>query len=201
MEEIARADAMAKSMQTKDVKGFWKSVSKSYNRTVPLTTCVNGANNPTEISDMWKNHFEKLLNCVTDESNKQRVETTLNDITSEHEHLSVTPDMVETAINKLKSGKSCGNDGLAGEHFKHADSRIYVLLSLFYTCMLTHGYIPDNFMKTVIIPLVKNKSGDMCNVNNYRPIALVTVASKILEIILLDHIQDYLLTSSNQFGF
>ncbi len=97
--------------------------------------------------------------------------------------------MAETAINKLKSGKSCGNDGLV------------VLLSLFYTCMHTHGYIPDNFMKTVIIPLVKNKSGDMCDVNNYRPIALVTVVSKILEIILLDHIQDYLLTSSNQFGF
>ena len=47
----------------------------------------------------------------------------------------------------------------------------------------------------------KNKSGDTSNVNNYRPIALVTVASKILEIILLEMLTPYLNTTDNQFGF
>ena len=56
-------------------------------------------------------------------------------------------------------------------------------------------------MKTVIIPLIKNKSGDTSNVNNYRPIALVTVASQILEIILLEMLTPYLNTTDNQFGF
>jgi hypothetical protein len=41
-------------------------------------------------------------------------------------------------------------------------------------------------MKTIIIPLIKHKSGATSNVNNYRPIALVTLASKIFEIILLE---------------
>ena len=41
-------------------------------------------------------------------------------------------------------------------------------------------------MNTIIIPLIKNKSGDTSNVNNYRPIAFVTVASKIFEMILLE---------------
>ena len=56
-------------------------------------------------------------------------------------------------------------------------------------------------MKTVIVPLVKNKAGDLSDVNNYRPIALVTVASKLFEVILLDFMEDYLHTSRNQFGF
>ena len=56
-------------------------------------------------------------------------------------------------------------------------------------------------MKTVIVPLVKNKTGDTSDVNNYRPIALVTIASKIFENIMLEILQPYLYTCDNQFGF
>jgi retron-type reverse transcriptase len=56
-------------------------------------------------------------------------------------------------------------------------------------------------METVIVPLVKNKTGDITDVNNYRPIALVTVASKIFEIVLLDLLEPFLSTCDNQFGF
>ena len=58
--------------------------------------------------------------------------------------------------------------------------------------MISHGYLPDDFMKTIIIPFIKNKSGDTSNVNNYTPIALVTVASKIFEMILLEMLTPYL---------
>ena len=67
---------------------------------------------------------------------------------------------------------------------KHASANIHVLFSLFYTTAINHGYLPNNFMKTIIVPLVKNKTGDISDVNNYRPIALVTVTSKIFENIL-----------------
>ena len=106
--------------------------------------------------------------------------------------------MVGCAIKKLKLGKSCGNDGLTCEHFKFADKRQNVLVSLFYTSIFIHGYIPADFMKTII---VKNKSGDICDVDNYRPIALVTVASKMFEIMLVDIFELSLQTSDNQFGF
>ena len=35
-------------------------------------------------------------------------------------------------------------------------------------------------MKTAIGPIIKNKTGDTSDKNNYRPIALVTAASKFL---------------------
>ena len=87
--------------------------------------------------------------------------------------------MVQNAIDKLKSGKACGNDGLSAEHFIHSDRRLTILLSIFYNRVISHGH--DDFIKTTIFPLIKNKSGDTSNVNNYRPIALVTVASKYLK--------------------
>ena len=90
---------------------------------------------------------------------------------------------------------------LSAEHFIHSDRRITILLSIFYNRVISHGHLPDDFMKTIIITLIKNKSGDTSNVNNYRPIALVTVATIIFEIILLELLTPYLSTTDNQFGF
>ena len=56
-------------------------------------------------------------------------------------------------------------------------------------------------MKSAIIPLIKNITGDTNDKNNYRPIALVTAMSKIFELCLSEKLNDYLTTSDNQFGF
>ena len=41
----------------------------------------------------------------------------------------------------------------------------------------------------------KNKSGDSGDVNNYRPIALFTIASRIFEMIMLDFIEPFIAMS------
>ena len=66
-----------------------------------------------------------------------------------------------------------------------------------FTLCLTHGYIPPAMIETTIIPIVKNKSGNLLDSNNYRPIALATIVESVL---LLKCVQ-YLSTSDNQFGF
>ena len=53
-------------------------------------------------------------------------------------------------------------------------------MSLFYSSMLIHDVLPDTMMTTIIAPIIKNKSGDLSD-NNYRPIALATVASKLFD--------------------
>ena len=170
---MARADAMAKSTQAKDADSFWKNVSKTYKKGTPNATNVNGANDPTAISAMWKTHFESLLNNVTTDANMQNDKECVQntDYLCYGNNLLITPCMVQNAIDELKSGKTCGNDGLSAEHFIHSDRCITILLSIFYNRMISHGHLPDDFMKTIIIPLIKNKSGDTSNVNNYRPIA------------------------------
>ena len=39
-----------------------------------------------------------------------------------------------------KTGKACGVDGLAAEHFIHASPNIHVYLSMLFDCFITHGY-------------------------------------------------------------
>ena len=72
---------------------------------------------------------------------------------------------------------------------------------MLFNCFITHGYLPEDFMKTAIVPIIKNKTGDSSDKGNYRPIALVTACSKIFEICLLKMLEIYLNTHDHQFGF
>ena len=37
---------------------------------------------------------------------------------------------------------------------------LHVFLSLLFTSFITHGHLPSNFMKTALVPIIKNKTGD-----------------------------------------
>ena len=93
------------------------------------------------------------------------------------------------------------NDGLAAEHFIYANPIIHVYLSLLFDCFILHCYLPRDFMKTAIVPIIKNKTRDSNDMSNYRPIALVTACSKIFEICLLEMLEEYLQTYDHQFGY
>ena len=61
--------------------------------------------------------------------------------------------------------------------------------------------IVNTILETVIIPVIKNKSGDATDKHNHRHIALSTTMSKVLELVMLHTIDSYLYTTDNQFGF
>ena len=107
------------------------------------------------------------------------------------------------ALKNAKTGKACGVDGLAAEHFIYADAIIHIRLSLLFNSFILHGYLPRDFMKTAIVPSIKNKSGNSSDKVNYcnRPIALVTACSKIFESCLLIMLENYLHSRDQQFGF
>ena len=47
-------------------------------------------------------------------------------------------------------------------------------------------------MRTAMVPIIKNKTGDTSDKNNYSPIAIVTASSKLFEICILDVLKTYL---------
>ena len=53
-----------------------------------------------------------------------------------------------------------------------------------YQCVLHCFYIfylPSSIIETIIVPIVKNKCENLFDSYNYRPIALVTIVSKLFE--------------------
>ena len=148
---------------------------------------------------MWQDHYQSLLNSVKNLEHKTSVTSTLSSI--ENESIEIRPLDIVNELKSVNKGKACGVDGLAAEHFIYADERIHVILSILFNCFISHGYLPSEFMKTAIVPIIKNKTGDTSDKNNYRPIALVTACSKIFELCILSIIENYICTHDHQFGF
>jgi len=195
------ADALAKKFMKKDTKEFWKSIKKLNNRQIKVKSeKINGATGNYDVCKMWKDHYCSLFNSAQDNSKEQYVNDQLKNMTYDESHLIEVHDVIN-AIGELKKGKSQGTDRLTSEHVKYAPEKIAVLLKIVFNCMLMHGYLPENFMKTCILSLVKDKKANLSDKDNYRPIAITCVFSKVLELIVNEKFSRYLATSCNQFGF
>ena len=53
-------------------------------------------------------------------------------------------------------------------------------------------------IRTIIVPVIKNKCGNLADSNNYRPIAIVTIVSKLYEPTILYKCEAFLKTCDNQ---
>ena len=146
----------------------------------PIATTIAGVIRETDLAEMWQDHYKSILNTVKDSSQQHFVTSKINSI-SDEAILFSTSD-INIALHSLKCKKSCGLDGLAAEHFKFAHRIFHVFLSLLFDSFISHGYLPTDFMKTALIPIVKSKTGDTSDKNSYKQFAIVTAASKLFEI-------------------
>jgi len=73
---------------------------------------------------------------------------------------------VEKCTGMLKHGKAPGIDGLSTEHIVYCHPIIIVQLTCLFNSMLKLGYVLDEFGTGVIIPLMKNATGDVSSTDN-----------------------------------
>ena len=97
---------------------------------------------------------------------------------------------------KPRKYDSCG---ISTEHLKFASSVICQPLSAFLTSAVRHGYMPSCIRDSVMSPLQGKKI--CCCSDNYRPIALDSCISKVLEILIIHKYSSFLQSSHLQFGF
>ena len=193
-ENILRSDSLARKLQLNSVNEFWKEIRVINNSKTPLPSSIDGVSGPDESSFLWRKKYQELVNCV--KSNVTAVENV------EFEAgVIITPSEIANAILMLGDNKASGMDNITAEHVKYASRKLYPLLSLCFTGCLVHGILPDSLMAVVLVPVIKDKAGKLNSSANYRPIALANILSKVLERILLNRLERYILTSDNQFGF
>ena len=94
-------------------------------------------------------------------------------------HVIVTD--IESAIGHLDNNKSCGLDGIYAEHLKLCSRRIIPLLAMCFSALFIHGFLPDAMLSVVLVPVIKDKCRKINDSDNYRPIALASAISKVVE--------------------
>ena len=80
-------------------------------------------------------------------------------------------DEIERCINKLKRGKSHGDDCILNEYLIEFKDILLPLLHDLFNNILDSGFFPENWAKAVIMPVFKK--GSINDVKNYRGISLL----------------------------
>ena len=76
--------------------------------------------------------------------------------TTAHLHR-ITYEDVLLAVKKLKHNKHDGTCEMSSDHLLFPCDTLYHLISLLFTCMLTHGTCPQKMLHGVMTPLPKNE--------------------------------------------
>ena len=90
---------------------------------------------------------------------------------------------------------------MSAEHLKHPSNRIVPMLAMCFTGLFIYSMLPPSMIYVVLVPIVKDTRASVCSTSNYRPIALASIMSKLLEKIILNCISDNFVANPNQFGF
>ena len=115
----------------------------------------------------------------------------------------VTKQYVLTALRGLKDSKSPGPDRIPAKILKDAAELICDPLKIIFNESLKVGIFPD-ICKTGRVTLIF-KSGRQSDLNNYRPISVLSAVSRIFEKVARDQLFEFLtannLLSKNQFAY
>ena len=105
-------------------------------------------------------------------------------------------------IKSMKAKKSTGFDEISNRLIKEVQNQIKVPLMDIINSSLCSSTVPSSWKVAKIIPL--HKGGDRTDMNNYRPISLLSALSKVLEKVVhhqtYNFVENKILTVS-QFGF
>ena len=141
---------------------------------------INGVTGDAAIANLWKESFAKLYSM---HNNSDLLNVMLECNNDDEAHVITCTDVVKT-VEKMKCRKACGQDGISTEAIKFGGHLLTVHLTLLFNLFLSHCYMPSDLLKTTVVPTLKNKMGDISDINNYRAIALSNSISKLLETII-----------------
>ncbi len=117
------------------------------------------------------NNFENFSNLHSDSDM-----LTNNDYL---ENVEITNADVKEAITQLPNKYSFGPDGIKISWIKNNIDSFTNILTPLFNKSLENGIFPNKLKLSIIVPIYKNGNKD--NIQNYRPISLISNVSKIFE--------------------
>ena len=83
-------------------------------------------------------------------------------------------------VSKIKVGKSSSGT-CKSEHVLYGSPVLICHFQLLFNGLIQHGFVPTDFVKGTITPIVKDTQGDISDPSNYRAITLSCLPAKLFE--------------------
>ena len=138
------------------------------------------------IAEVFNKHFTGLAESLADKTAAQFNPTTLKSFVSKrntsdvkHTFPTITPNQTKNLIEAIPSGKATGVDGVSARMLKIAAPAIAPPLAKLINICIASGTFPTAWKEANVTPIHKQNSKS--DKNNYRPISVLPVFSKIFE--------------------
>ena len=195
------------ALLSKNQNGFWKCWRSKF-ESPNVCQQVESSVDPDIITEKFCRHFTQLYTA----NNVRRAEELRSEYLADRRNYCGFPntdntyydtEMVSKTIFDMKQGKAVDVDGLTVEHLQYSHPIVSVLLSKFFHLIVISRYIPSGFKRSYVVPIPKIKDcrTKAMSCDDFRGIAISPVLSKIFEHCLLKHLQSFIKSEDNQFGF
>ena len=151
--------------------------------------------NSEAVLKRWKEYFEKLMN----EENNIDLRTEEPEVVNEEVNF-VSREEVKKALQRMKKDKAVGPDELPVKVWKCMGEMGIKFLTRLFNRLLMGKRMPEEWRKSVLIPIYKNKGETQC-CGNYRGIKLMGYTMKVWERIIEARLRDRVEISKQQYGF
>ena len=185
-DDIIRTTKMAEAISENRNRDLWSEVRRIKGRNQFLPSSIDGVLGDEEIAQLFSdkyNHLYKSVSYDVDEMNS--INTEINKQIKENVAYDISVDEVIEGVQRLKLGKSDGEEGRNSNHIIHGPKILFVLLALIFNNMLVHGFSPDSMLVGTMVPMPKVKRQLVCT----------------SDVVILSKEQNALTTSHLQFGF
>ena len=213
--KLARHTALRNKLTSGNMSGreWWTTIKQACgsrrNATIPTLTDQSGTEHLSNSEkaecfgryfaskcSLGQNDFPPNLSSSEFPNVRRRTNASLSEVR-------FRPDTVRRELKRLNPAKATGPDGIPARVLKYcADELCLPLAKLFSLCF--HRQCQPEAWKTArVVPVHKKKS--KASPQNYRPVSLLSVVSKVMETITNRQIMNFLesnsILSTRQFGF
>ena len=200
--ERMKRDDMLQSCLDNDGSIF-DAIKKQRNcgQTCPSTIDGHTDDIPVYLADK----YQGLYNSVDDKENLQHLERELEAVIDDQslEFIDrITPDVVRSATQKkLKAGKTDPVVDITSDFLIHAPTKLFEIISMCFKSYIIHAHVSSFLLISTLVPLLKDKLGDITSSNNYRSIAISSLVLKIFDLVILATFSEYLQLDDLQFSY
>ena len=183
-----------KQSSVPDIMSMGNAVEPESSQTCDVST-------PTAIANLFNRYFTSVFNTDHDNLEERSSPPSSPPSTSGQSDLQLTIEEVARTLLALDTTKATGPDGIPSRLLKETAWQIAPSLTQIFNKSLSCGEIPAEWKLANIVPV--HKKGEKSQVENYRPIFLLSIISKVLERCVLRNLRDHLLELINdsQHGF
>jgi hypothetical protein len=193
---------MAEAICNQSQRNLWSELRKVRGKHKLCPPNVDGYITSDDICSVFLEKYKHLYNSVPSDSLEDCIADIESSVAnSDSKNFVVDVQTIQQCINQLKSQKYDGDRGLWSDHLIWAPPEFIDHLCCMFTDMIIHGYTPSPLLLSTVIPLIKDKSQDICPSANFRGIALCCSISKLFDLYILRKYADKFTTSDLQFAY